>query len=94
MYNKAVNFLDKFNLISNAQNGFRKNKSMSTAIQTFIGYVQKVSDKKQLALGIFFDLPKAFDVIDHDLLLSKLEWHGFRGISYEWIRSDRTDRSQ
>jgi hypothetical protein len=93
-YNTVVNFLDKFNLISNARNGFRKNKSTCTAIQMFIGEVQKVLDNKQLAFGIFLDLSKAFDVIDHDLLLAKLELYGLRGISCEWMRSYLTDRSQ
>jgi hypothetical protein len=82
MYNRLVNFLDKINLISNAQNGFRKNKSTFTEIQTFIGEVQKILDNKQLAFGIFLDLSKAFDVIDHDLYLAKLELYGLRGISY------------
>jgi hypothetical protein len=44
MYNRVVSFLDKFNLISSAQNGFRKNKSTYTAIQTFIGGIQKILD--------------------------------------------------
>jgi retron-type reverse transcriptase len=94
MYNRVVNFLDKFNLISNAQNGFRKNKATFTAIQTFIGEVQKILDNEQLAFGIFLDLSKAFDVIDHDLLLAKLELYGLRGISYEFMRSYLTDRLQ
>jgi hypothetical protein len=81
-------------LISNAQNAFRKNKSTYTAIQTFIGEVQNILDNKQLAFGIFLDLSKAFDVIDHDLLLVKLELYGLRGISYEWMRSYLTDRLQ
>jgi hypothetical protein len=63
MYDRVVKFLDKFNLISNSQNGFRKNKSTYTAIQTFIGDVQKILDNKQLAFSIFLDLSKAFDVI-------------------------------
>jgi hypothetical protein len=94
MYNRVVNFLDKFNLISNAQNYVRKNKSTYTAIQTFIGEIKKTLDNEQLAFGIFLDLPKAFDVIDHDLLLAKVEPYGLRGISYEWMRSYLTDRSQ
>jgi hypothetical protein len=94
MYNRVVNFLDIFNLISSAQNGYRKNKAMYTAIQTFIGEVQKILDNKQLAFGIFLDLSKAFDVIDHNLLLAKLELCGLRGISYEWMRLYLTDRSQ
>jgi hypothetical protein len=81
-------------LISNAQNGFRKNKSTCTAIQTFIGEVRKVLENKQLAFGIFLDLSKAFDVIDRDLLLAKLKLYGLRGISYEWMRSYLTARSQ
>jgi hypothetical protein len=92
MYNRVVNFLDKFNLISNAKNGFKKNKSTYTAIQTFIGEVQRMLDNKQLPFGIFLDLSKAFYVTDHDLLLAKLELYGLRGISYEWIRSNLTDR--
>jgi hypothetical protein len=42
--------------MSNAQNGFRKNKSTCTAIQTSIGEVQNILDNKQLAFGIFLDL--------------------------------------
>jgi hypothetical protein len=94
MYNRIVNFLDKFNLIVNAQNCFRKNKSTYIAIQTFIGEVQKILDNKQLSFGIFLDLSKAFAVVDHDLLLPKLELCRVRGISYEWMRSYLTDRSQ
>jgi hypothetical protein len=82
MYNRVENFLHKFNLISNAQNGFRKKKSTLTAIQTFIGEIQKTLDNKQLAFGIFLDLTKAFDVINHNLLLAKLEYYCLKGFSH------------
>jgi hypothetical protein len=63
MHNRVLNVLNKFNLISNAQNGFRKNKAMFIAIQTFIGVIQKALDNKQLAFSIFLGLSKAFDII-------------------------------
>jgi hypothetical protein len=58
LYNRVVNFIDTFNLISNAQSGFRKNKSTCTAIQTFIGEAQKILDNKQLAFSIFLGYQK------------------------------------
>jgi hypothetical protein len=64
MDNRVVTFLNKFSLISNTQNSFRKNRSSFVAIQTFIGEIEKTLDNKQLAFGIFLDLSKAFDVID------------------------------
>jgi hypothetical protein len=81
-------------LISNAQNGFRKNKSTFTAIQTFIGEIQKTLDSKQLACGIFIDLSKAFDIINHKLLLAKVEPYGLRGLVHAWMRSYLADRTQ
>jgi retron-type reverse transcriptase len=68
-----------------------KNKSTFTAIQTYIGRFQKILDDKQLAFGILLDLSKAFDVINHNLLL---ESYGLRGISHMWMRSYLTDRAQ
>jgi hypothetical protein len=81
-------------LISDAQNGFREKKSAFTAIQSFIEDVQKALDNKLFALGIFLDLSKAFDVINHKLLLNKLELYGIRGNSRSLMSSYLTGRSQ
>jgi hypothetical protein len=54
IYKRVVSFLNKHNLISDAQNGFREKKSTFTAIQSFIEDVQKALDNKLFALGIFF----------------------------------------
>jgi hypothetical protein len=94
MYNNVVSFLNKYNLISDAQNCFREKKSTYTAIQTFIEDIQEALDKKRTAVGIFLDLTKAFDVINHDLLLIKLEVYGLRGKIHAWLRSYLTDRTQ
>jgi retron-type reverse transcriptase len=69
------------------QNGFRKNKSTETACQTFIEKVQEALDRRSYAIGIFFDLTKAYDVIDHDILLAKLDYYGIRGTAKTWLKS-------
>jgi sarcosine oxidase/L-pipecolate oxidase len=56
--------------------------------------MQKTLDDKQLAFGIFLDLSKAFDVINHNLLLAKLQSYGLTGISQVWMSSYLTDRAQ
>jgi hypothetical protein len=81
-------------LISEAQNGFREKKSTNTAIQTFIEDIQKALDNKRFALGIFLDLTKAFDVINHNLLLAKLELYGLRRKIHWWMSSYLTGRTQ
>jgi retron-type reverse transcriptase len=94
MYNRVVSFLNKYNFISDAQNGFRKKKSTFTAIHTFIDEIQKALDNKRFALGIILDLSKAFDVINHNLLLAKLEPYGIRGKIHVWMSSYLMDRTQ
>jgi hypothetical protein len=87
MYNRVVSFLNKHNLITSAQNGFHANTSTYTAIQSFIEEILKTLDSKHLAMGLFLDLSKAFDIINHDRLLAKLELYRLRGKIHEWMTS-------
>ena len=54
----------------------------------------KKIDKGEVSCGIFLDLQKAFDSVDHDILLTKLEYYGFRGVTIKWIRSYLCERKQ
>jgi hypothetical protein len=74
----VVSFLNKHNIITEAQNCFRE-KNSNAATQTFTEDIQKVLDNKLLVMGIFLDLSKAFDVINHKLLLTNLKVYGLRG---------------
>jgi hypothetical protein len=56
------------NVLTEAQNGFRKNKSTDTASQTFIESIQDSLDRGLNAIGLFFDLSKAYDMIKHHVL--------------------------
>ena len=56
--------------------------------------IQKALDDGKIACGIFIDLEKAFDTVNHNILLDKLDHYGIRGISNYWFRSYLSDRSQ
>ncbi len=74
-------FLRRNRAFSDSQHGFRKSKSTETAIFSFLKDVASSIDQNEVPIGIFLDLSKAFDVIDHKILLSKLPSYGIRGIA-------------
>jgi len=94
MYNRLLCFLKKSKILTDEQNGFRDNKSTTTACHTFIEQVQHALDNNLHAVGIFLDLTKAYDILNHDRLLYKLESYGVRGILNTWFKSYLSGRSQ
>lgn len=93
MYNRLVPFLEKYNILSSSQFGFRKGKSINNALYTFIEEIFTAWDKRKRVTGLFLDLTKAFDVVDHKLLLEKLDIYGIRGIAHKWFASYLSNRS-
>ncbi len=94
VYNRAYDFLCKNNVLYNKQYGFRTNHSTYMAVLDFVNIVSKAIDNDMYTLGIFMDLSKAFDTIDHGILLQKLYHYGFRGISNEWFKNYLNNRKQ
>jgi hypothetical protein len=87
VYNRLVCFVNKHNILSKDQHGFWENGSTETACQNFIELIQKRLDDREHVLGIFLDLSKAYDVINHETLLGKLDYYGIRGITKTWLES-------
>jgi hypothetical protein len=74
-------------MLTEAQHGYRKNRSTETAIQSFLASIQEAIEKKENQIGIFCDLTKAYDAINHFTLLSKSQKDGVRGMANLWFKS-------
>ena len=94
IYNRLYSFFQSKNMIYENQYGFRKNHSISHALNFSVNYVESCLKKKQHVLGIFIDLSKAFDTISFDKLLSKLDNYGIRGNANKLIASYLSNRYQ
>ena len=87
-------FVDKCNLLSQNQYGFRAKHSTYMVLLNIIDQISAEMDSKKYSIDIFLDLSKAFDTINHNILLKKLEIYGIRGIALQWFSSYLSGRTQ
>ena len=79
MYNNVFNFMNEKELIYKYQFGFRQKHSTQQAIITLVDKITKSLDSGDIVIGVFLDLKKAFDTVNHKILLKKLFAYGIRG---------------
>ena len=94
MYNRLYKYLEKYNIIYSGQLGFRANDSTDHGLLLIADKIQRAIESGQFSCGIFLDLRKAFDTVDHDIILAKLHSYGIRGTPYDWFVSYLANRSQ
>ena len=91
---RISNFLNKFNILNDDQYGFRKNLSTADALSDVLESVNTNLENLENCAIVSIDLRKAFDTLDHDILINKLYIYGIRGIALKLIKSYLSDRIQ
>ena len=91
---RLVAFLEQKQILNCHQYGFRKLYSTAMALIEITDNIKRLLDEKNYVIGIFIDFKKAFDTVDHEILLRKLDCYGIRGHANMFFRSYLTNRRQ
>ena len=87
VYTRTYRFLCDTDQLYQSQYGFRSGFSCENAICELVGRIAKHKEQRESTIGVFIDLSKAFDTLNHSMLLSKMEKYGIRGSVLDWYRS-------
>ena len=94
MYSRIIDFLNKYKFFVKSQFGFRKDHSTYMPLLVLIDEIVNALDSGEVAVGVFLDFSKAFDTVNHKILLSKLFHYGIRDKAYAWLESYLCNRVQ
>ena len=94
LYIRLLEFINDNNVLYRFQFGFREGHSPNLALILLVDKISRALEEGEFVLGLFLDFSKAFDTVNHEILFSKLEFYGVRGISLELFRSYLSGRKQ
>ena len=94
MYDRMISFIDSNKILYQYQFGFREGHSTNLALSVLIDHILSALDKNEFVVGVFLDLKKAFDTVNHGILCQKLFKYGIRGIAMQWIKDYLNERTQ
>ena len=94
MYNRLIKHLDLNHILVDNQGGFRKNNSTINSVSKFIHEIYTSINDKEITLSTFIDFSKAFDTVNHEILLQKLHLMGIKNVNFDWLSSYLTNRFQ
>ena len=94
MYKRLAAYVKKENILYDNQFGFRSGHSTVQAVMLITDKIQRAMEDHQYSCGLFTDLSKAFDTVNHTILIRKLEKYGIRGIVKKWFKSYLCNRKQ
>jgi len=92
--NGLIVFLNEHDILSPNQYGFRKNLSTVLALLDLTDKLSNAVENNEITVGIFVDLAKAFNTVNHNILLIKLCHYGIRGTPHKWFKTYLNERSQ
>ena len=94
MYNRLYDYFNVNNILFSEQFGFRAGHSTDHALLELIDQICDFFKEKYYFLRILIDLSKAFDTVDHSILLKRLEYYGIKGRNLSWFQSYPSNRKQ
>ena len=94
VYNRLISHIDDNKLLYEYQFGFQKGKSTHLAIMMLVDKITEALDQGETVVGVFLDFSKAFDTVDHNILLKKMEKYGISGVELQWFEDYLSNRLQ
>ena len=94
VYNRLYKHLSNLKILYPKQFGFEKGHSTDHALLQLVDQIYKSFERNEYTIGVFIDLSKAFDTVDHNILLKKLDVYGISGTYFQWFRNYLSNRKQ